>query len=565
MTVSLMHAPPLCLGNGWTKCGDLEEITRAFLSALNHRPNEQAVLYRFQAFSLDDQRFELRKQDELVHVEPLVFDLLLFFVRHAGQIIHRDELVASVWQGRVVSDATIASAIKSARRALDDPAAEPSLLRTVRGRGFEFVAEVRAEALSDNNPPQLDSQSSASIATPTKVFEVVGERSTIPVIAVLPFANQSVETDAYFADGLSEDLITNLSRFRDLRVIAGASTFQFKDRSLNLKEIRVQLGAGYIVQGSIRRTAGRVRISVQLIDSDSGVQLWGDRFDRELSDIFELQDEVTRTIAGMLGVKVQGVALQRALRKRPHELDAYDCLLRARRYTWMLSAEIHAEARDLLEKAVELDPLSSDAHALLANVYLGEHRFETNPRPNPIGRALVHALAATQLDPQNAYARCWLAIVHFFRGELDLFEAEALRALELNPNDPETLADLGHYFAFAGEFDRGVELSKRAQQLNPLHPGWYYFSFARLHYHQRNYEEVLADVERVGMPHFYWTHLLRAAAQGMLGAPAAADSLATLFRVKPDFEARKELKKWGAIDDDLAHLMQGLRKAGLRE
>ena len=168
-----------------------------------------------------------------------------------------------------------------------------------------------------------------------------------------------------------------------------------------------------------------------------------------------------------------------------------------------MTRESHAEARDLLEKAVELDPLSADVHALLANVYLGEHRIDLNPRPNPIGRALVHALAATRLDPQNAYARCWLAIVHFFRGENDRFEAESQLAISLNPNDPETLADVGHYLAFMGEFERGVELSRRAQQLNPLHPGWYHFSFARLNYHEKRYAEALGYLAKVGMDDFY--------------------------------------------------------------
>jgi cytochrome c-type biogenesis protein CcmH/NrfG len=196
-----------------------------------------------------------------------------------------------------------------------------------------------------------------------------------------------------------------------------------------------------------------------------------------------------------------------------------------------LSAEMHAEARDLLERAVELDPLSSDAHALLANVYLGEHRFDMNPRPNPIGRAMLRALAATQLDPQNAYARCWLAIVHFFRGENDRFEEEARRALALNPNDPETLAGVGHYLAFMGEFERGAELSRRAQQLNPLYPSWYNFSFARLHYHQKRYEDAVVDVQHAGLPHFYWTHLLTAAALGQLGRAEAGAARAHIFEL----------------------------------
>jgi TolB-like protein len=515
--------------------------------------------HRFDQFEIDTDRYEIRRSGVAQPVEPLVFDLIAFFVGNPNRVLSREEIIDAVWHGRAVSDATISSAIKSARRVLGDSGDSQSFIRTVRGRGFEFRAQVKTDQEPEPTPSATGDVDAGALA---------GTRPSDdpkPVVVVLPITNLSADTDEYFADGLTEDIITNLARFRDLRVIGGASSFQFKGRAFDLQELCARTHAGYVVQGSVRRAAGRVRISVQLIEGATGVQLWGDRYDREMVDIFALQDEVTRTIAATLGVKMQDVVLQRALKKSAVELSAYDCLLRARRYTWTLSAEMHAEARDLLEKAVELDPLSADAHALLANVYLGEHRFEMNPRPNPIGRALVHALAATRLDPQNAYARCWLAIVHFFRGENEKFEAEAQLALSLNPNDPETLADVGHYYAFMGQFERGAELSRRAQQLNPLHPGWYHFSFARLHYNERNYQQTIADVEKVGLPHFYWTHMLTAAAMGQLGRRDAAHALALIFEVKPNFSARIELRKWNAAPADLEHILEGLRKAGLRE
>ena len=518
--------------------------------------------YQFASFILDANRYELRQDGVARHVEPLVFDLLLFFVRNPDRVAGRDEIVGEVWGGRAVSDATISSCIKAARRALDDTGDHQQYIRTVRGRGFEFSGQV--VTLNDG----LNAGAAGLplvLQTEPVAARCWAELSSKPVLAVLPFANLSAEADEYFADGLTEDIITNLSRFRDLQVIAGASTFHFKGRAIDIAELRDRLLARYVVQGSVRRAAGRVRISVQLIDAANALQLWGDHYDREMQDIFALQDEVTRMIAATLGVRIQDAALRRALTKNLAELDAYDCLLRARRYTWMLRADIHAEARDLLERAVELDPLSSDAHALLANVYLGEHRFDMNPRPNPIGRAMVHALAATQLDPQNAYARCWLAIVHFFRAENDKFEIEAARALELNPNDPETLADVGHYLAFMGEFERGVELTRRAQRLNPLHPGWYHFSVARLHFSQRRYAETIADVQRMGLPHFYWTHLLACASLGHIGSVEAAEALDQIIAIKPNFSARAELRKWNAAPDDLEHIMKGLRQAGLRE
>jgi TolB-like protein/tetratricopeptide (TPR) repeat protein len=507
--------------------------------------------YRFHQFEVDTDRYEVCRGGIAQPVEPLVFDLIVCLVRNANRVISRDEMIKEVWHGRAVSEATISSAIKSARRVLGDSGDTQSFIRTVRGRGFELQAQI----VADDEPKPAASGRDAPVT----------QEDPKPVLVVLPIANLSADADEYFADGLTEDIITNLARFRDLRVIGGASSFQFKGRALDLQDLCARTHAGYVVQGSVRRAAGRVRISVQLIEGASGVQLWGERYDREMVDIFSLQDEVTRTIAATLGVKMQDVALQRALKKSAAELNAYDCLLRARRYTWMLSAEMHAEARDLLEKAVELDPLSADAHALLSNVYLGEHRFEMNPRPNPIGRALVHALAATRLDPQNAYARCWLAIVHFFRGENEKFEAEAQLALSLNPNDPETLADVGHYYAFMGQFARGAELSRQAQLLNPLHPGWYHFSFARLHYNEKNYEQAIADLEKIGLPHFYWTHMLTTAAKGQLGHTDAADVLARIFEVKPNFSARVELRKWNAAPADFEHILDGLRRAGLRE
>ena len=507
------------------------------------------MIFAFEGWELDAGQYELREAGQPRKIEPQVFDLLHLLVRNQDRVVGRDEIVAEIWQGRIVTDATISTCLKSARQVLRDDGRNQRLIRTVRGRGFRFVGDVE-ERTETTAPP------SAAGLPPL---------SGKPVIAVLPFDNLSADVDDYFADGLTEDIITNLSRFRDLLVIARTSTFKFKGHPQRPANVAGELGAGYVVKGSVRRAGGRIRITVQLIQAGADVYLWADHFDRDLEDLFAVQDEVTRTIAATLGVTLQDAAQQRAMRKSANELDAYDLVVRARRYTVALSQELHAEARDLLEKAVALDPQSSEAHALLANVYLAEHRFDANPRPDPIGRALAMAEKAVALDPQSAYGRCWLAIVHFFRGENHRFEEEAQRALALNPNDPETLADIGHYLSFMGEFERGTELSRRAQHLNPLHPGWYFFSFARAAYDKRDYQATVAVTQRIGLPHFYWMHLLLAAAYGQLGAPEAEAALARIFDCKPDFSATAELRKWNAAPDDMVHLLDGLRKAGLRE
>ena len=537
------------------------------------------MIYRFGDYTLDASVFELRRRGDPVPIEPQVFSTLEFLIRNRDRVVSRDDLIAAVWDGRAVSDTTLSSRIFAARRALGDTGKTKSLIVTVPRRGFRFVGDVAtadglADVVSDRNGSQTGIGMTASgtsepapSASPTPAESAANTYSgtVMPTLAVLPFRSLSPGLDEYFCDGLTEDIISNLTHFSELRVIASSSSFQFKKDTISLAELARELNAQYIVQGSVRSDGARLRVSVQLIEAATGVSIWADRYDREMAEIFSVQDAVTHMVAASLGFKLQDAALTRALRKSPSELDAYDCLLHARRYTSTLNDSMHAEARDLLEKAIQLDPNYADAYALLSNVYLAEHRFDANPRPDPVGRALTMAETATRLDPQNAYAHCWLAIVHFFRNDNALFEAEVKRALDLNPNDPEILADIGHYLAFMGEYERGIELSLRARQLNPLHPGWYHFCFARYNYNRKAYEDMLADVRRISMPNFYWTHLLDAAALGQLGRSEATRSLKRMQELKPGISVRAELGKWNASPNDFEHILDGLHKAGLQE
>ncbi len=532
--------------------------------------------YRFGAFDLDPDMFELRCDGEPVAIEPQAFNILLHLIRSSDRIVSRDDLISAVWDGRAISDTTLSSQIFALRRALGDSGETQNVIRTVPRRGFRFVAEVTSDAdqpthanrdAESTAPKAADRMPVAAILAGEHADQIrENKRATsLPTLVVLPFKIASEGLDEHFCDGLTEDVISNLTHFRELRVIASSTSFHFKDRNIPLTEIAENLGVDYIVDGSIRREGKRLRVAVQLIEAASGMSLWADRYDRQLEDIFAVQDAMTHMIVASLGVKIQNTSLSLALRKSPSELDAYDHLLRARRYTATLNEDMHAEARTLLEQAIALDPNYAEAYALLANVYLAEHRFEANPRANPIERALSMALKATELDPQSAYAHCWLSIVHFFRKDFGKFEAEMQRALDLNPNDPEILAEAGHYFSFMGEFARGHELSSRAQKLNPLHPGWYHFSPALRHYHQRRYEDMLLDVQRISMPDFYWAQLLKAAALGQIGREEAAASLAMMNSVKSGVSAEYEMRKWNVPVADFAHIMEGLRKAGYNE
>jgi adenylate cyclase len=234
-----------------------------------------------------------------------------------------------------------------------------------------------------------------SLHTSAKLGAIV-DKGSLPVIAVLPFQNMSrVDEDEYFADGLTEDIITALSRFRELLVIARNSTFRYKGQSVDVSEIGRELNASYVLEGSIRRSANRARITAQLIKVADGTHVWADKYDRELEDIFDVQDELTQTIAAALGVRLQDAVREIAMRKSHADLNAYDCVLRSRRYTQTLNPEEHSMSRDLLEKAITLDPGYADAFAMLSNVYLAEYRFDANPRPNSVERSMEMAEKAT--------------------------------------------------------------------------------------------------------------------------------------------------------------------------
>ena len=270
----------------------------------------------------------------------------------------------------------------------------------------------------------------------------------------------------YFSDGITEDLITELSRFHELFVIARNTTFTYKGKAVNVEQVGKELGVRYVLEGSIRKSGNRVRINAQLIDANTGGHVWAERYDRVLEDIFELQDELTRQMVGTLGVQLEQVELEQSMRKPTDDLMAYDYVLRSLKWWHTTAPADHARGRDLLEKAVELDPNYAQAHAHLANAYVNEFVFGFNPRPDPLGRATAEAKRAVELDPSYAFAHYILSRCYYYGGDDTLFEAEAETALALNPNDADALADLGNMFSLTfGRLQEGAEMARRAMRL----------------------------------------------------------------------------------------------------
>ncbi len=386
-----------------------------------------------------------------------------------------------------------------------------------------------------------------------------------PAIAVLPFVNMSSGEEAdYFSDGLTEDIITALSRFKQLFVIARNSTFKYKGKAVDVREVSKDLGVQYVLEGSVRRAGERIRVTAQLIDAGSGAHIWADTFDRKLEDVFAVQDEITHQIAGTLGVQLERALLDRARRKPTEAMEAYDLVLQATSYFRSHDREGHAIARDLLERAAVLDPRYSRVCWELAWIYLDEVRFGYNTRPNSLERALQVARKAVELSPDDAMAHWNLAKVHFFRKELAQFTTQTEKALALNPNHAELIANVAIHIGWLGRTDEAYDLTKKAMRLDPHPPSWYHLTIVFYHFLHRNDEEALAELEQIDMPGFHVFHAWRAMILGRLGrVEEARDAAQETLRLKPGFSLEQHYRNYNVAEETLRQFHEGLHGTGL--
>jgi serine/threonine protein kinase/Tfp pilus assembly protein PilF len=397
-----------------------------------------------------------------------------------------------------------------------------------------------------------------------------------PSIAVMPFSNASGDPDQeYFSIGLTEDIITELARFRELTVIAHNSTKGFRGEDIDVREVGASLGSRYLLQGSVRRAGQQIRISVQLSDTRDGQLVWGTNYERDLTvlSLFELQDElvlrVVNEIAGTYGA-MNRAELSGARRKAPASLDSYDCVLRAYEYLQYHRAEKHLAARDCLERVVKADPDYAEARAWLGYLYADEFHHRWNERAdeyNALDRALKHCEAAVQLDIANPVTHGALSLVLMFRGDHERGKSEAYRAIELSPNDSLWLSLLGTYLCQLEDFEHGVPMIERAIAINPYPQGWIKMGLFYDEYHHGRYERALEVAKELELALDFRGPMFLAAAYGQLGrredAAPALDDLREWWG-RPVGELRQELVERHAVVPAVTdHLMEGLEKAGL--
>jgi adenylate cyclase len=507
--------------------------------------------YLFEDFALDSERRELRRGQALVAIEPKVFDLLAFVIVSRQRVVSRDDLIAQVWDGRIVSESALARCISEARSAIGDDG--------------EWVrcAKNGNRPRSPRRTPSL--RSAGPLPLPDK-----------PSIAVLAFTNMSGDPGQdYFSDGITEDIITGLSRFSELFVIARNSSFQYKGRSPDIRQVGCELGVRYVLEGSIRRAGDRVRISAQLVDAVTGAHRWAERYDRELKDVFAVQDEVSLAIVAILVAQVSKAEAERTLLKPPATWQAYDCFMRASDIWSVFWSSPNVadlmEARRLLERSIALDPNYARAYAMLSNTHLVawlEPLDEDHLSPATLERAHRLARKAVQLDPNLPIAHAHLGLPLTFQGQHEQSIAEFEKAIALNPNFTDWR--FGAALTSAGEHARAAQVIEPHMRHDPFYSPWAPRTLGLARYMLKAYSEALPPLRECTSraPDMSLGRVVLAATLAQLGRlDEARAEAAEVLRIDPNYTIDGTQRRIAPFKrpEDAEHLFDGLRKAGLPE
>lgn len=487
-----------------------------------------------------------------VHLTPKALALLSFLAERPGDVIAKEELFGAVWPETTVGDAALVTCIQELRKALRDDARQPRYIETVHRRGYRFMPKTSyADKVSGHDGPVLP----------------LPDR---PSIAVLPFANMSDDPDQdHFADGISEDLITGLSRIRWLFVIARNSSFVYKNRAVDVKEVSRALGVRYVLEGSVRRAGNRLRITAQLVDAISGGHHWAERYDRELGDIFAIQDEITRSVAGAIEPHLLAAEGVRALSRSADDLGAWELVARAQMHFWRMTKEDYATAIRMLGRAVELYPDYAPARSLLAFSLVFAAHMGWIDRDRDLLPGREHAMRAIALDERDSWGHIAFGYWALMERRTEEAIAALRRATELNPNSAVAHAHLSHGLAFAGHDGQAIAHAEEAIRLSPMDPmsALCIGSIAVAHFTAGRYREAAQYTTEAARlrPGFQGAHRLRCASLALAGKiDEARAHFQTIRREQPHLSVawiRRNIPY--QTPELMERFLDGMRKAGL--
>ena len=524
-------------------------------------------MFRFEGYTLDIARNALRTADRDLGLRPKAFEVLRYLVENADRLVTKEELIRAIWPNVIVTDQVLAHCVSELRQVIGD--GDQAIIKTIPRRGYRFAAPVLR--VLPNNGPETQS---APAVVPRGVTDSYPMLLDKPSVAVLPFTNTGGDPEQeYFADGMVEEIIAALSRFSGLWVIARNSSFAYKGRSVDVKQVGRELGVRYVLEGSVRKSANRLRITGQLIDALNGVHIWADRFDGALEDVFDLQDEITASVVGAMSPKMEQAEIERAKRKPTGSLDAYDYFLHGMAIVREWTKEANSEALRLFHKAIEIDPDFASAYGMAAWCYCDRKacRWMVD-QAEEIAEASRLARKAVSLGKDDAVAlsRGGFTLA-YVTADIDAGRVFIERALALNANLAYAWIASGWLKIYLGEPEAALQHLAHAVRLSPfdsimpvIQNGIAFASFLAGDYDKAS--SVAAQVLRE-KPDFPLTLRYAAASNALGGRPKEAQqAMARLREIDPELRV-SNIKDMVPLrrPEDRARLEEGMRKAGLPE
>ena len=530
----------------------------------DEKETKSAETLRLGEFTFSLKYKELKDSNgNALHLRSQSTDILFLLARRSGELVSKADLIENIWPDTFVTDDSLVQCIADIRRALNDT--DHKIVQTVPKKGYKLNAVLipgdgRSKPALSSSPLSRLFRSSWSLF-PIVLAGVVGiayftwqtstdfepldpTKANLPLpekpsIAVLAFDDQSQGADkGYLSDAISEEILTRLSRFPDLFVIAKNSSFYYRNKSATTRDIAAELGVRYIVEGSQQKAGDSLRVTAQLVDATAGNTIWADAYDRDLVDIFALQKDITRAIAATLEENINQAEYNRLLRQPTESLEAYELVNRGRAERLKFTPEGHELALKLSEKALIIDPSYSEAHFSLAWVHINCFRWAwcgDRPQEMALDRAFRSARKAIALDPDSSLAYWVLANATMQSGNLEQAAIEYDRSISLNPNSAGVLADSTEALVYLGRMDEGITRIQTAIRLNPHHPDWYLWTLAWARYFAGEYEAGLEAIQSMAnMPNL--ARRTHAALLVRLGrVDEAREVIAKLVEFAPDY------------------------------